>query len=135
MTIGWGEVGRVWSRPVFTVLVRRSRYTYGCLLASESFTVNVPAPGKLQEELLFCGTKSGRDLDKVASCGLTLVEGKKVATPVLAECTLHYECKVILRKQLAREDLSDPGILAQYYPNDDHHMIVIGEILAVYPDR
>jgi len=134
MTIGWGEVGIVWSRPVFTVLVRRSRYTYRCLLASETFTVNVPAPGELKEELLFCGTKSGRDLDKAASCGLTLIEGKEVATPTIAECTLHYECRILLRKQLEREDFSAPGILDQYYRTDDHHMIVMGEILAVYAD-
>ena len=134
MTIGWGEIGIVWSRPVFTVLVRRSRYTYKCLLASETFTVNIPTPGELKEELLFCGTKSGRDLDKAASCGLTLIEGKAVATPIIAQCTLHYECRILLRKQLEREDFSAPGILDQYYLSDDHHMIVMGEILAAYAD-
>ena len=69
MTIGWGEVGIVWSRPAFTVLVRQSRYTYSCLQSAESFTVNVPEPNTLKEELLFCGTKSGSDIDKVAACG------------------------------------------------------------------
>ena len=28
MTIGWGTMGSIWSRPVFIVLVRPSRHTY-----------------------------------------------------------------------------------------------------------
>jgi flavin reductase (DIM6/NTAB) family NADH-FMN oxidoreductase RutF len=86
MTIGWGEVGIIWSRPVFTVLVRRSRYTYDCLLSADSFTVNVPSTGQLEEELLFCGTKSGRDLDKAAACGLTLIAAREVSSPIIEEC-------------------------------------------------
>lgn len=135
MTIGWGEVGFIWGRPVFTVLVRRSRYTYGSMLAADTFTVSVPAPGMLKEELLFCGTKSGRDLDKAAACSITLAKGKVVATPIIAECSLHYECRILLRKQLAGEDFSAPEILERYYADDDHHMLVIGEILTTYTDR
>lgn len=135
MTIGWGEVGFIWGRPVFTVLVRRSRYTYGALLFADTFTVNIPTPGRLNKELLFCGTKSGRDLDKAASCGIALVEGKRVETPIIADCSLHYECRIILRKQLYGEDFSAPEILERYYADDDHHMLVIGEILASYADQ
>lgn len=135
MTIGWGEVGIVWSRPVFTVLVRRSRYTYGCLHASESFTVNVPPVGGLKEELLFCGTKSGRDLDKAASCGLTLVTGKKVKTPVIEECSLHYECRILARKQLEAGDFASFEVLKEYYESNDYHMIVMGEIVTTYSEE
>jgi len=28
MAIGWGQVGIIWRKPIFTVLVRPSRYTY-----------------------------------------------------------------------------------------------------------
>lgn len=135
MTIGWGEVGIVWSRPVFTVLVRRSRYTHGCLHASDSFTVNVPRIDGLQEELLFCGTKSGRDLDKAEACGLTLVAGRRVNTPIIEECVLHYECRIVARKQLEAGDFALPEVLKKYYETDDHHMIVMGEILTSYADE
>ena len=132
MTIGWGQVGIVWSRPIFTVLVRKSRYTYSCLLEAPDFTVNVPALGTLSEELLFCGTKSGRDVDKAAACGLTMEQAQKVLTPIVSECFLHYECKTVVRKQLSAVDFSDPEILDEYYQDNDHHMIVIGEIVAAY---
>jgi len=132
MTIGWAQIGIVWGRPTLTVLVRKSRYTYSCLLETPDFTVNAPASGTLSKELLFCGTKSGRDVDKAAACGLTFKQAQKVQTPIVSECELHYECKTVLRKQLSATDFSSPAILDEYYQDDDHHMIVIGEIVAVY---
>jgi flavin reductase (DIM6/NTAB) family NADH-FMN oxidoreductase RutF len=135
MTIGWGEVGIVWGRPVFTVLVRRSRYTHGCLLSSQDFTVNVPGPGRLKEALLFCGTKSGREMDKAAKCGLTYAPAKYVKTPIIEACSLHYECRILVRRQLDRADFASPEVLKEYYGTDDHHMIVVGEIVAAYADE
>ena len=137
MTIGWGAVGRIWSIPTFTVLVRRSRYTHGCLLREESFTVSVPKNGDLAAALDFCGHNSGRDMDKAAACGIAFRPGMRVATPVIDGCALYYECRIIVRKQLEKGDFSAPDIREKYYDNDDHHMIVIGEIVAAYvdPDR
>ena len=39
MTIGWGTIGVIWRKPIFTVLVRHSRYTYKLLEESDSFTI------------------------------------------------------------------------------------------------
>jgi len=132
MTIGWAQVGIVWGRSTLTVLVRKSRYTYSCLLTGMEFTINVPAQGTLSEELLYCGTKSGRDVDKVDACGLTLKQARKVQTPIIEQCQVHYECRIVLRKQLSVDDFSAPAILDEYYQDNDHHMIVTGEILAVH---
>jgi flavin reductase (DIM6/NTAB) family NADH-FMN oxidoreductase RutF len=132
MTIGWAQVGHIWNRPTVSVLVRRSRYTYGCLLHSDDFTVSVPAPGKLTEQLAFCGSRSGRDMDKAQACALPLEHSRAVDTPVVGSCPLRYECRILMRKQLAREDFKSAEVLETYYRDDDHHMIVIGEIVAVY---
>ena len=132
MTIGWGQIGIVWSRPMFTVLVRTSRYTYECLQSSDSFTINVPPRGGLKDELALCGTKSGRDLDKAAECGLTMVPGKAVETPVIDECALHYECRIVARTQQEREDFRSNEVLGRFYAKGDHHLVVFGEIVAAY---
>ena len=132
MTIGWGQVGIVWSRPMFSVLVRKSRYTYSCLLETSDFTVNVPSAGAFRDALAYCGTKSGRDVDKVNACGLVLKSAQEVQTPAIEGCALHYECRIVLRKQLAASDFSAPAILDEYYQDNDHHMIVIGQIVAAY---
>ena len=134
MTIGWGTVGWVWGKPVFVVLVRRSRYTHGCIRKSDSFTVNVPRLGELQDALLFCGTKSGRDVDKAAECSLSLVPGKAVRTPVIEQCALHYECRVVVTKQLEAADFSSSELLEEHYKSDDHHLVVMGEVVAAYAE-
>ena len=100
MTIGRGIVGRVWKKSVFVVLGRRSRYTHGCIQQSDSFTVNAPRLGQLKEELLYCSTTSGRDFDQATEYPLTLIPRKTVSTPVIEECALHYECRIVVRKQL-----------------------------------
>ena len=132
MTIGWGQVGIVWSRPMFTALVRTSRYTYECVRSSDSFTVNVPPRGGLKDELVLCGTKSGRDLDKAAECGLTMAPGKAVETPVIEECAVHFECRIVARTQQGRGDFGSDDVLGQFYAKGDHHLVVFGEIVAVY---
>ena len=132
MTIGWGQVGIIWGRPMFTALVRLSRYTYECLQASDAFTINVPRPGDLKDELMLCGTKSGRDLDKAAECGLTMAPGKVVETPIVDECALHYECRIVARTQQERPDFASDTVLDQFYANGDHHLLVFGEIVAAY---
>jgi len=134
MTIGWGQVGVVWTRPIFTAYVRLSRYTYECVQSSTTFTINVPRPGELQEALAFCGTKSGRDLDKAAACGLTMVPARLVDTPVIDECALHYECRIAARTQQRKEDFSAQDVLDRYYADGDHHLIVFGEIVAAYAE-
>jgi flavin reductase (DIM6/NTAB) family NADH-FMN oxidoreductase RutF len=132
MTIGWGQVGVIWGRPIFMALVRLSRYTYECLQSADSFTINVPRPGELKDELMLCGTKSGRELDKAAECGLTMVPGKEVETPIVDQCALHYECRIVARTQQERPDFASDSVLDQFYANGDHHLLIFGEIVATY---
>ena len=60
MTIGWATIGHVWRKPIMMVAVRLSRHTFGMIETAEDFTVSIPA-SDMKEELMFCGTKSGRD--------------------------------------------------------------------------
>ena len=131
MTIGWGQVGIVWGVPVFTAYVRKSRYTYECLQTAESFTVSVPRLGELADELTLCGTKSGRDLDKAQTCGFSLIPGQDVDTPIIGECGLHYECRILARCQLEESDIASDSV-HRFYKTVDLHQIVLGEILSAY---
>ena len=97
MTIGWGTIGIDWSRPVFIAYVRESRYTKQLLEANEEFTVNIPY-GSIDKKILgVCGTKSGRDTDKIRNLGLTLVESDVVSVPGIRQLPLTLECKVIFQ--------------------------------------
>lgn len=131
MTIGWLQLGTVWSRPVCHVLVRPSRYTHGCVVHSGTFTVNVPF-GTMDEELAVCGSRSGRDGDKFAPLQLRTVPGERVAAPLLADCALAYECRVVARAELTPEGVLDEAIRAKYYPRKDLHTLFFGEVLAAW---
>lgn len=131
MTIGWGAVGFIWGHPVLIVAVRRSRHTYEIIDKSGEFTVSFPLGHNLKRELEICGTRSGRDIDKFQACTLTPQPGRKVETPVIGECLLHYECKVIY-KQPMEPDLVRKDIDQRFYGNKDYHTIYYGKIVACY---
>ncbi len=132
MAIGWGTVGIVWSRPMFVVLVRPSRYTYSCIEATGDFTVDVPTAG-MAEVVEFCGTVSGRDHDKFAEKSLTAAPGLKVKSPIIEECPVCFECKVVQNNDVI-PDRFEPAIVSQCYPQGDFHRVYFGEILTVRAD-
>ncbi|NLO73307.1 MAG: flavin reductase family protein [candidate division WS1 bacterium] len=132
MTIGWGVLGVIWGKPIYVALVRPSRYTYGCLESTGDFTVNIPYDSQA-EEVLFCGTESGRDRDKFAECGFTPLPSAVVKSVGIGECGLVYECQVVHRNDLVPEALSE-DIRAGAYAGGDFHRCYFGEILRTVAD-
>ena len=136
MTIGWGHVGIVWGRPVFVAYVRETRHTRQMLDACQEFTVNVPV-GEYDSFILgFCGTKSGRDVNKIEAMNLHLEQSDVVAVPGIRELPLTLECKVIYKQ---KQDLSaiPEDVLERYYPADesgfqDYHYVYYGQIVNSY---
>ncbi len=131
MTIGWGTIGVIWHKPVFMVAVRYSRYTYTLLEKTDEFTVSIPLAKDMKKELRYCGSMSGRDVDKFRECGLTAMKGKVVNTPVIGECNLHYECKIVYR-QAMEPGMIHADIKKTAYGNNDFHVLYYGEIAASY---
>lgn len=131
MTIAWGGINFVWTKPVFVVYVRYTRDTYEMLKDNDEFTVSVPLSSDLRKELMYCGTKSGRDTDKIKDCNLTLVKGRKLETPIIKECDLHYECKIIYKQAMEPNTLINE-VKSRHYNNNNFHMIYYGEIVDVY---
>ena len=137
MTIGWGKIGIEWNRPVFIAYVRETRYTKSMLENSGEFTVNIPY-GQLDSNILgYCGKKSGRDTDKIADLGLTLVESAVVSVPGIKELPLTLECRVIYKQAQDLNMLPDE-ILDRFYPVmdaegfRDYHIAYYGEIVNAY---
>jgi len=131
MTIAWGGIAIVWSKPVFIVYVRYSRDTYQMMENHDEFTISVPLSKKMQKELAYAGTKSGRDTNKIDDLNLTLEAGKKVDVPIIKDCDVHYECKVIYKQAMEPGNISDE-VKNQYYKTHDYHVMYYGEILANY---
>ena len=136
MVIGWGHIGIEWGRPSFIVYVRESRHTKTLLDKNGEFTVNVSLSEPDKEIISVCGTKSGRDMDKIAHLGLTLVPGDTVSVPGILQMPLTLECKVIY-KQDQDPAAIDPECDAKYYAKGtrnegDYHTVYYGEITKAY---
>jgi flavin reductase (DIM6/NTAB) family NADH-FMN oxidoreductase RutF len=127
MTIGWGLIGSVWSRPIFQVAVRPSRYTFELLEKQRNFTVNV-LPHALDDALTICGTKSGRDRNKLAECGLSAQAGETTGGPVIRESVIHYECRIIHANDF-RPEAMIPDVREGAYPSGDYHRVYWGQII------
>ncbi len=130
MTIGWASIGYMWSKPIMTVLVRKSRFTHHIIEKATSFTVGIPTDD-LIEALNFCGTKSGRDFDKFKECKLSVIPAQKVDTPIVGISGFHYECKIVYKSEM------NPNFLCKEYKEDvyadnDYHTFYFGEIVACY---
>lgn len=76
MTVSWGTMGKLWNKDVCTVFVRPQRYTYGFMEKNQGFTLSVFSD-EYKKALSFCGSKSGRDVDKAKETNLTPLMCKK----------------------------------------------------------
>ena len=130
MTIGWGTIGIEWGLPVFVAYVREGRFTREL--------IDIYGADRI---LAVAGTKSGRDVDKIAELGLTLEEPDVVSCPGIKELPLTLECRVVCRQ---KQDISALAELprSRYYPQDvpstnpssnrDAHVAYYGEIVSAY---
>ncbi|MHC4479687.1 MAG: flavin reductase family protein [Planctomycetota bacterium] len=127
MTIGWGCPGIIWGKPIFIVLVRPSRFTFGNIEATGEFVVSVPGDD-MHETCLYCGSISGRDVDKFAERNLTPVEAETVGVPLIGQCVRHYECRVVHRNDVVDAEIAGE-IRDDAYPRGDFHRLFYGQIL------
>ena len=135
MTVGWAQFGVIWGRPVCTVFVRQTRYTHTLLEANDRISVCVPAPGAMKDALAYCGTRSGRDGDKCAACGLTLAPSDTEGNAAhIAGCPVWLECHISAKTELETDEIADKEIVRRHYgpnqalPDGDHHTVYFCEI-------
>lgn len=127
MTIGWALFGFLWRRSTMMVAVRKSRFTHTLIEEADSFAVSVPT-GNMEKEINFCGSKSGRDMDKFKECHLATTKAKKVSSPILKIPGYHYECRIVYKSPMDPKWMAKD--LGQIYPEPDYHTLYFGEIMA-----
>ena len=130
MTIAWGTLGELWSKPVVTVYVSTSRYTYEYMEKNDYFTIT-HFPASMREKLQYLGTASGRDEDKVKGADLT-VEFTALGNPIFAEADLAIECKKIYSDQFKADKM--PIERRQWHEETGTgiHVMYVGEIVNVW---
>lgn len=79
---------------VYQIMVHPNRYSHKLIEESGEFVINIPT-ADMAEQRLFCGTRSGRKYDKFKETKLTPVPAKHVKAPLIQECPINIECKVV----------------------------------------
>lgn len=127
MTISWGGIGILWSKPVTTVYVRNTRYTKHMLDDSEYFSVCF-FDEKYRDKLKYLGTQSRRNEDKITCSNLTRVYSDDVL--YLKEAKLTLIMKKIYQVDLPLDQVQDKSIL-KFYQEGEMHTAYIGEVVKV----
>jgi flavin reductase (DIM6/NTAB) family NADH-FMN oxidoreductase RutF len=126
MTAGWGAMGFLWRRCVVFAYVRPGRHTFRFMESSGLFTLSF-FDDDMKGALEYCGTTSGRDVDKAAATGLVPFE------PVPG-CTAFEQARaVIAARRIYTHDIDpsrmEDGSLEELYPSKDYHRMYVGEVL------
>lgn len=127
MTVSWGGIGELWNKDVCFIFVRPQRYTYEFIEKNDYFTLSFFG-GEYKKELGICGSKSGRDIDKMTETGFAPLD--------LGESVGIKQAKVnIVLKKLAYQDMKPEGFvdesIMKNYANNDFHRVYVGEIVKV----
>ncbi len=120
MTASW--VGVCCSNPpMVAISLRKATYTYGNIVESGAYTVNIPSR-RSAVVAAYAGTVSGRDTDKFTDTGLTPVKSDLVNAPYIKEFPLVVECELFKTIELGLHTMfigkimdvkADPEILGK----------------------
>lgn len=130
MTASWGTFGILWNKPIAICFIRPHRYTFQFAEENQSFTLCF-FDEKYKKTLSFCGSKSGRNTDKIKETGLNpiLTQNNSIA---FEEARLIIECKKIYSDYIKEENFLFQELIKKNYPSKDFHKFYIGEIINCY---
>ena len=123
MTASWGGLGVLWRKNVAFVFVRPQRYTYEFLEKTDKMTLSFFGE-EYRDALRICGTKSGRECNKIAEAGLTPFSVNDGCT-AFREANVIMECTKMYAGFLREEDIVDPAVMNEYKNGDFHKMYVV----------
>ena len=129
MTVSWGAIGELWGKPCATVYFRPQRYTEEFLNKKNYFTLSFCDEERKKDIHAVCGSKSGREVDKVKECGLTPCFDEKA--PYFTEAKIVLVCRKMAKSKFDPKDFIDTSIAGKWYPDKDFHYIYYAEIEKV----
>ena len=145
MTASWGFAGVMWGVNAIACVVRPQRYTNEFMQKSDYFTASFFGKGNHRDALALCGSKSGRDIDKVAETGLTPAffnaecrnknaeirndnADSGIYVPYFEEAEKVFICRKLYEQKIDPAGFRDPEINKNYAAGD-YHIMYIGEIV------
>lgn len=81
------------SPPMFGVSIAEKRHTYKLIEETKEFAVNF-VENKYLEDLMYCGSNSGENVDKFEETNLTPEDAEKINSKIIKEAVGVIECKL-----------------------------------------
>jgi flavin reductase (DIM6/NTAB) family NADH-FMN oxidoreductase RutF len=121
------------SRPVILgIAIRKERYSHHLISEAREYVVNLPTQ-EIAEQVWYCGSVSGRTVDKFAASGLTPLPAQRVRPPLIAECPVNLECKLLGVQEIGDHDLFLGEVIVQHVDEsvlDEAGRIAVGKLHA-----
>ena len=130
MTASWGFMGVLWNKPVCAIFIRPQRYTLEFVEEAERLSLTFFGE-EWRAALRLCGTKSGRDMDKIAESNLTVCHTEN-GVPYFREAKTAVICRKLYADWLKPECFLDHAVATACYPREDYHKVFICEIEQVF---
>ena len=115
MPVGWSTIASG-SPVLYAVAIHHRHYTAQLIQETKEFVIAAPSQ-ELAQAVLYCGTHSGHQGDKMGPSGLQLVEAAVVSAPLVAGAVYNLECT----------------LHAQHRTGD--HILFVGEVVAAHADE
>lgn len=112
ISLGW-SMCTSFVPPMVAISIGKTRYSYKLISEGKEFVLAFPGED-MEREVFYCGTHSGRDVNKFKELGLTAMTARIVSPPLIDKCIVNMECKVV-----GQLDTGD-------------HTIFVGEIITSY---
>lgn len=128
MTASWGAMGVLWNKNVLIAFVRPSRYTFDFLMKNEKFSCTF-YKDEYRKALTLCGTKSGRDIDKVTECNFTPDFSQDA--PFFDEADTVVICKKLYVQPMKSEFALTDEVKKNYNDDSEYHYVFVAEIEKV----
>lgn len=132
MTASWGGVGFLWNKPVVFVFVRPERYTHDFMEENSCFTLSfLGEENKAIHKV--CGSKSGRDIDKIKETGLKPIISEN-GNILFEQARMTIECRKLYTDELKEENFLDQSLPEQWYDSahGGYHTVYVAEITDVW---
>ena len=112
LTVSWAGIAGG-NPPMISVAIRHNRYTLKGIRQNLTFSANIPSTDMVRETD-YCGLISGSKADKVDVCRFRVFYGRLSSAPLVEQCPVNLECKVM------------------HILNLGSHSLIIGKIMETY---
>lgn len=101
--------------PMYAVSVGHTRHTHALIRDGREFTVAFPSAG-MERAIQYCGTRSGREEEKVSGSGLRLRPASRIKPPLVEGAVVNLECRLAVELETG------------------DHTIFVGEVVAAHAE-